>query len=130
MGTWTAITTATALSAAALVGAASPASAVTETRGTCSAGSTWEADLERDLGVYGIDFEVTTGAGGQRWRLTVEQNGTRVHGSTRTTRADDDRYADVDWEVLRPDRAGVRDRFALTAVNAVTGERCATTLRG
>lgn len=110
---------------------ASPANADVETRGTCSASSTWEADLERGFGAYGFDFEVKTAESGQQWRLSVAQNGKRVYANTRTATADvDDRYADVDWELVRPDRPNISDRFELVARNLVTGETCRTTLRG
>lgn len=122
---------ATTLATAGVVGFAGPAAADVETRGTCSAASGWEADIERDFGVYGIDFEVKTSKENERWRLTVQQNGKKVYANTRATTVDfDDRYADVDWEVVRPDRAGVSDRFVLKATNLATGETCTTTLRG
>lgn len=125
-----AIAAAGALVAVGVVGA-SPALADVETRGTCSAGSQWEADLEREFNVYALDFEVTTQKANESWRLTVTQNGKRVYSNARTTFQEmDDRYADVDWEVIRPDRKGVADRFVVTARNAVTGETCKTTLRG
>lgn len=122
---------ATTFTTAAVVGLAGPAFADVETRGTCSASSGWEADIEREFRVYGIDFEVKTQNANERWRLTVKQNGKQVYSNTRVTTLDfNDRYADVDWEVVRPDRAGVSDRFVLTAKNLTTGETCTTTLRG
>lgn len=122
--------TMTALTAGTIALAA-PAQADVKTRGTCSAGSTWEADIERDFNVYGMDFEVKTQTANEPWRLVVTQNGKRVLTNTRSTFQEiDDRYADVDWEVVRPDRKGVSDRFTLTATNTVTGEVCKTTLRG
>lgn len=124
------IAAAGALLAAGVIGA-SPALADVETRGTCSAGSQWEADLEREFNVYAMDFEVKTQKADESWRLTVTQNGKRVYANTRSTFQEfDDRYADVDWEVVRPDRKGITDRFTLTATNTVTGEVCKTTLRG
>lgn len=121
---------ATGLSAGA-IGMAAPAMADVETRGTCTAGSMWEADIERDFNVYGMDFEVKTQKANESWRLVVTHNGKRVLTNTRATTQDmDDRYADVDWEVIRPDRKGVSDRFTFTATNTVTGEVCKTTLRG
>lgn len=124
------ISAAGALLAAGVIGA-SPALADVETRGTCSAGSQWEADLEREFNVYAMDFEVKTQKADESWRLTVTQNGKRVYSNARSTFQEfDDRYADVDWEVVRPDRKGVTDRFTLTATNTVTGEVCKTTLRG
>lgn len=124
------ISAAGALLAAGVIGA-SPALADVETRGTCSAGSQWEADLEREFNVYAMDFEVKTQKADESWRLTVTQNGKRVYSNTRSTFQEfNDRYADVDWEAVRPDRKGITDRFALTATNTVTGEVCKTTLRG
>ena len=124
------IAAAGALLAAGVIGA-SPALADVETRGTCSAGSQWEADLEREFNVYAMDFEVKTQKADESWRLTVTQNGKRVYSNIRSTVQEfDDRYADVDWEVVRPDRKGITDRFTLTATNTVTGEVCKTTLRG
>lgn len=121
----------TTLAATGAVGLAGSASADTETRGTCSASSGWEADIEREYTVYAIDFEVKTRQAGERWQLTVQQNGKKVFTNTRATTVDfDDRYADIDWEIVRPDRAGVSDRFVLTARNLTTGEQCRTTLRG
>lgn len=123
--------TAATITTGVSVGFAVPAAADVETRGTCSAGSGWEADIERDYGVYGIDFEVKTQVAGERWRLTLQQNGRSVYSNTRATVQDfDDRYADVDWEIVRPDRAGTADTFVLTARNTSTGETCRTTLRG
>ena len=122
---------ATTLTTAAIVGFAGPASADVETRGTCSASSAWEADIELDFGAYGIDFEVKTKKAGERWRLTMKQNGKKVYSKARATTMDlDDRYADVDWEIVRPNRAGVADVFVLSAKNLTTGETCRTTLRG
>ena len=122
---------ATTLTTAGVVGLAGPAAADVETRGTCSASSGWEADIERKYGVYGIDFEVKTQKENERWRLTVQQNGKKVYSNTRVTTVDfSDRYADVDWEIVRPDRAQVSDRFVLTAKNLTSGETCTTTLRG
>ena len=118
------------LLAAGVIGA-SPTLADVETRGKCSAGSQWEADLEREFNVYAMNFEVKTQKADESWRLTLTHNGKRVHSNTRSTLQDfDDRYADVDWEIIRPDRKGVTDRFTLAAKNTVTGEVCKTTLRG
>lgn len=124
------ISAAGALLTAGVIGA-SPALADVETRGKCSVSSQWEVDLERKFNVYAMDFEVKTQKADESWRLVVTQNGKRVYSNARSTFQEfDDRYADVDWEVVRPDRKGVTDRFTLTATNTVTGEVCKTTLRG
>ena len=126
----------TALAAATITAGVSvclavPAAADVEPRGMCSAASAWEADIERDFGVYDIDFEVKTQVVGERWRLVLQQNGRSVYSDTRATVQDvDGRYADVDWEIVRPDRAGTSERFILSARNISTGETCRTALRG
>ena len=121
----------TALASTGVVGVAAPALADIETRGTCSSGSAWEADIEREYQVYGIDFEVETEQADENWRLTVQHNGKTVYANTRmATMGFNDRYADVDWDLVRPDRRGVSDRFVLTAKNLTTGEVCRATVRG
>ena len=116
-----------------LVGAAPGAQAADiETRGTCSATSRWEAAAELERGRWELEFEVKTAKAGQRWKLTVNQNGSRV--ATQTTRAvmedDDDLLrAEARWELRRSDHTNERETFVLKAKNLVTGEVCKTTLR-
>ncbi len=55
----------------------------------------------------------------------VVQNGKRIYADTRpATRDFDDRMADVDWSIVARNKAGVRDRFVMTATNRASGERC------
>lgn len=57
----------------------------------------------------------------------LKHDGVRVYTNTRATRSDnddDDGFpAKVEWQAIRPDRAGV-DRLVMRAVNQQTGEVC------
>lgn len=116
-----------------LVGAAPVAMAAdVEARGTCSASSRWEASGELERGRWELEFEVKTAKAGQRWKLTVKQNGSRV--ASQTTRAvveDDDGSlrAEARWELRRPDHPNEREAFDLKAKNLATGEVCKATIR-
>lgn len=113
------------LASGALVLGAVPANADVERRGTCSAGSSWDVDIERERGVFDIDVEVQSQTSGENWQLVVTQNGKRVFSSTLPSRQDsDDRYADVDWIFTAKNTPRVRDRFRLVATNQTTGEVC------
>lgn len=130
MNTITRVSVGTVAAGALLVAGAAPALADVERRGTCSATSTWEADAEREGRYFELDFEVNTQTPGEDWRLVVAQNGKRIYSDTRpATRDFDDRLADVDWSLAARNKSGVRDRFAMTATNQITGERCQVTLR-
>lgn len=130
MNTFMRVSIGTAAAGALLAAGAAPALADVERRGTCSASSTWEADAEREGGFYEIDFEVNTATPDEDWRLVVAQNGKRIYSDSRpATRDFDDRMADVDWSLVARNKAGVRDRFVMTATNQVTSERCQVTLR-
>ena len=78
----------TTMTAGVVIGVAGPASADVETRGTCTAGSAWEADIEREYGVYGIDFEVETSAtmAPGSWNPGVSPGTVTIIGSIATQR--------------------------------------------
>ncbi len=126
-------TAAATLAGGLLVGVAPVATAADiETRGTCSASSRWEAAGELERGRWELEFEVKTAKAGQRWKLTVKQNGKQV--AAQTTRAvmeddDDSLRAEARWELRRADHPNEREAFDLKAKNLVTGEVCKTTLR-
>ncbi len=99
-------------------------------QGSCSAGSLFSAEIEREFNVWDVSFDVDTQDLTSSWRLTVNQNGSRVANSTAPAVKDfDDGYAEVEWNLIRPDRAG-KDRFVFSARNLTTGETCRTVLRG
>jgi hypothetical protein len=110
---------------------ATPASAVEiEKQGNCSMGSVFSAEIEKEFNVWDLSFDVDTKDLTSNWRLIVNQNGNRVLNSRAEAVKDfDDSYAEVEWNVIRPDRSGT-DRFFMSAKNLTTGEICKVTLRG
>jgi len=116
--------------AGSLVLSAIPAKAVeVEKTGNCSAGSLWQADLELEYQVFDLGFEIDTRNGNENWNFTLRHNGKRVLSDSRTSVKEfDDSYAEVEWDVIRPDRKG-NDTFTFRAVNQVSGEVCRATLK-
>lgn len=100
-----------------------------EESGTCSADSRWQADLELEYKVFDLGFEIDTRKSDEAWTFTLRHNGKRVASEILSTNKDfDDSYAEVEWDVIRPDRRGI-DTFVFRAVNQVTGEVCKSSLR-
>lgn len=107
-----------------------PAAAVeVEQMGNCSASSRWSADLELEYKVFDLSFDVDTQIADQDWTFTLKQNGKKAFTQTLKSMKDfDDSYAEVEWDVIRPDRKGT-DTFNFRAVNKATGEVCKATLK-
>ena len=118
------------MASASLILASTPATAIeTEKTGKCSAGSIWQADLELEYKVFDLGFEIDTKNADENWNFTLRHNGKRVVSDTSTTVKDfDDSYAEVEGDLIRPDRKG-GDTFAFRAVNQSSGEVCKATLK-
>ncbi len=118
------------MASASLILASTPATAIeTEKTGKCSAGSIWQADLELEYKVFDLGFEIDTKNADENWNFTLRHNGKRVFSENRTTVKDfDDSYAEVEWDLIRPDRKG-SDTFTFRAVNQTSGEVCKATLK-
>ena len=118
------------MASASLILTAVPATAIeTEKSGNCSAGSIWQADLELEYKVFDLGFEIDTKSADEKWNFTLSQNGKRVFKESRTAIKDfDDSYAEVEWDLIRPDRKG-SDTFTFRAVNQTSGEVCKATLK-
>ncbi len=118
------------MASASLILASTTATAIeTEKTGKCSAGSIWQADLELDYKVFDLGFEIDTKNADENWNFTLRHNGKRVVSENRTTVKDfDDSYAEVEWDLIRPDRKG-SDTFTFRAVNQTSGEVCKATLK-
>ena len=118
------------MASASLILASTPATAIeTEKTGKCSAGSIWQADLELEYKVFDLGFEIDTKNADENWNFTLRHNGKRVVSENRTTVKDfDDSYAEVEWDLIRPDRKG-SDTFTFRAVNQASGEVCKATLK-
>ena len=96
---------------------------------TCSNGSMAVAELELEYRVFDLSFDIDTKNAGEQWKFTLAQNGKRVATQTFESIKDfDDSYAEVEWDLVRPDRNG-RDTFNFRAVNQKSGEVCKATLR-
>lgn len=96
---------------------------------TCSRGSMAVAELELEYRVFDLSFDIDTRNAGEQWKFTLAQNGKRVSTQVLDSMKDyDDSYAEVEWDLVRPDRSG-RDTFKFRAVNQTTGEVCKATLR-
>ena len=120
------------LTGATMIAGAPGALADDKQKGTCSASSRWEADLELERRTFDLEFEVKTRKAGQRWKRTVKQNGSQVYSQTRRAvmEADDDTpMAEASWSVRRSDHPNMRETFVLRAKNLATGEVCTATLR-
>ena len=118
------------MASASLILASTPATAIeTEKTGKCSAGSIWQADLELEYKVFDLGFEIDTKNADENWNFTLRHNGKLVVSENRTTVKDfDDSYAEVEWDLIRPDRKG-SDTFTFRAVNQTSGEVCKATLK-
>ena len=118
------------MASTSLILASTPATAIeTEKTGKCSAGSMWQADLELEYKVFDLGFEIDTKNADEKWNFTLRQNGKRVFNESRTAIKDfDDSYAEVEWDLIRPDRKG-SDSFSFRAVNQTSGEVCKATLK-
>lgn len=106
------------LGAAVLAGGAGAASSDVERKGTCTGGSTWELELEREGRNIEVEFEVRQNRRGVRWVVVLTQNGNRVGQRTGTTSG---RRGTFTAKFITRNQPGV-DRFVATATRS--GERC------
>jgi hypothetical protein len=97
-------------------GAAEPGAAAAH--GVCSAASTWELTMNRDIGVE-MEAHLETGVPGEKWQLLMSYQGETIY------KALVESEGDGGFEVRRQERnlVGV-DRFEFLATNTVTGEKC------
>ena len=95
-------------------------SAKVQKLGTCSKGSHWKLKLGPDGRVIETEFEVDSNHVGQKWNVTIGDNGTRVFTALRTTTAPSGSFT-VDRRIAN--ETGV-DHVVATAKNAKSGETC------
>jgi hypothetical protein len=86
--------------------------------GVCSAASTWEATMNRDIGVE-MEVHLETGVPGQGWQVRMWYEGAVFYKVLAVTEDDGG------FEVKRQERnqPGL-DKFQFWATNTVTGEEC------
>lgn len=88
--------------------------------GSCSAASDWKLKVKPDDGRIELEFEVDSNVSGQRWNVTIRQNGDRIFRGSRITQGPSGSFS---LERRPADRAGT-DAFVARATNPGTGERC------
>ncbi len=121
----------TATGAGLLIAAAPAADAAGVERqkyGTCSQGSTWKLELEREHGLIDVDFDADTPRAGVTWKVKIKHK--RVKNNKKwvyrsTTRSDRDGEVDVDRHLKN--RKG-KDRVVVRVKSRATGEVCRAAL--
>ena len=110
---------ATALPALAAVPASAKGREVVRA-GNCSGAATSKIKVKLDDGRIDTEFEVDQNRNGQRWRVTLRDNGTRFFRGVRTTHAPSGSFT---VERLTRNRAG-KDNITARAVNLASGQVC------
>lgn len=95
-----------------------------QTSGDCAARTDWKLKAKNDDGRIEVELEVDSNRNGQRWAVTVKDNGVKVWSGHRTTRAPSGSFS-VEKRIAN--RAGA-DRIVATAKNLRTGETCRASL--
>lgn len=89
--------------------------------GTCSGSTDWKLKLgPRDGGTIEVEYQVDSNVVGQTWRVRIFQNGTKIFGGSRVTKAPSGSFT---VRVVATDTAGT-DAFKGRALNDATGELC------
>ena len=124
---------ASAATGAGLLVAASPAANATgieaHKRGTCTQGSTWELELEKEHGVIDVDFEAETRSAGDRWKVKVKHK--KVKNNKKwvyRSHTVSDREGEVDVDRYLKDRAG-KDKVVVRVKSTASGEVCKAKLK-
>jgi hypothetical protein len=98
-----------------------------EKHGSCDPAGRWELSLDKEAGKIEVDYEVTSRPAGQRWKVVIKHDGTKIFDGSKITRRDDDDRPDFEVDRRVDDHAGV-DRFTTRARNTVTGALCTGSL--
>jgi hypothetical protein len=91
--------------------------------GRCSASSTSKIKIKADNGRIETEFEVDQNRVGQKWNVSIRDNGVLVAAGQSTTTAPSGSF---EFARRIPNRAGT-DRVTASARNPVTGETCSAT---
>lgn len=89
----------------------------------CDPSGRWELDLDREGSRIEVDYEVTSGPAGERWKVEIQHDGVKIFDGSRMTRLDDDDRPDFETDRSVKNHAGT-DHFWASARNAVTGAVC------
>jgi hypothetical protein len=93
---------------------------VTIVRGNCSGATDWKLKLKPENRRIEVEFQVDQNRNNRLWRVSLTQNGTKVWGGSRFTRAPSGSF---EVRRLLANRAGA-DRIVARATNVRTGEVC------
>lgn len=119
-----AVTGAGLLIAAAPAGAADAGGIEVHKRGTCTMGSTWELDLEKEHGLIEVDFDAETRRASSTWKVKIKHkrvaNGKKWVYRDRTV---SDLKGEVEVDRDLRDRKGP-DRIVVRIKDPATGEVC------
>ena len=107
------------LTVAGAVPAAAKAGDVIKT-GACSGSSDWKLKLSPQDGQTEVEYEVDSNVVGQTWQVRIFQNGNKIFGGSRVTKAPSGSFS---VRLLAANPAG-SDSFKARASNAATGELC------
>ena len=89
--------------------------------GSCTASTDWKLKAKgEDRSRIEVEFEVDSNRNGQKWYLSISDNGNRVYTSSRLTHAPSGSF---EVERTIANRAGT-DRITAVARNSVTHEVC------
>lgn len=103
---------------------ASPAKDGVIKSGPCTAASTWKLKASPDNGRIEVEFQVDSNVVGQKWSVTLKDNGVMVWSGTATTQAPSGSF---EVKKFIADKAGA-DKIQGTASFASTGESCKGTV--
>jgi hypothetical protein len=119
----------TAVAAAVAVALVLPATSASadgierEKRGSCDPKGRWELSLDKENGRIEMDYEVTSKPAGQRWKVVIRHDGTKIFDGVKVTQKDDDDLPDLEVERTVNDTSG-SDTFKARARNTATGAVC------
>lgn len=120
----TLLTLAGAVTAAALPATADAKHRVAQASGTCSGAAVAKLKAKPDAGRLQIEFEVDSNKAGQKWRVVLKRNGTKVYSATKTTKAPSGSFS---ARKLAGNPAGV-DKITARATGP-GGQVCVATVR-
>jgi hypothetical protein len=93
--------------------------------GSCSAATDWKLKVKQDDRRLEVELEIDANRTGQRWHVSMSDNGHRLFEGSRVTHG---RSGSFEIERSARNRPGV-DRIRAVASNARTGEHCTAVLR-
>lgn len=88
--------------------------------GSCAGSADWKLKAKLDDGRVEVEFEVDSNRAGQKWRVTIADNGDTVRTVTRRTAGRSGSFS----EERRITNLPGDDRITASARNRATGERC------